>query len=309
MLFLCLVAGLGGIRAVETLHIDQAGGFDVRVTYPEGAGPFPVIVWSHGLGGSKDSYQPLATYWADHGYIVIQPTHADSIQKRVADGKLTQSQASQAFSRQGMVSSMTNWDQRPKQISAVIDALPGLGQRIPDLKGKIDTTRLAVGGHSFGAHTSQLVAGTQLFGLVARGRSFEDKRPIAFIWISPQGPGAMLRSNSWEGIHRPVLMISGDNDSSPVDGRPASWRKQVWEGLAPGDKYLLWVKDAYHGFGGISGRIRFPGSGELNDGQVKDVQVTTTTYLNAYVKGDAAAKRSLQSGIGGFAAPAQLTSK
>jgi len=293
-----LLAGMT-IKAVETLHVNGPGdGFDVRVTYPVGAGPFPVVVWSHGLGGSKDAYQPLATYWAERGYIVIQPTHADSLQKQ-----------SGGFSREKLLAGTKNWSERPRQISAVLDDLPNLGKEIPDLKGKIDLKRIAVGGHSFGAHTSQLVAGTELTGFLARNRDFEDKRPIAFIWISPQGTGTMLRSTAWQNIKRPVLMITGDNDASPIDGKPASWRMEVWEGLPKGDKYLLWVNGAHHGFGGISGRMRFPGSGELDPNQVKDVQVTTTAYLDAFVKGDLAAKRSLDDNSLKLPAPAKLSRK
>jgi len=297
MLFLGLAMAATAIKSVETLHMGPGDGFDVRVTYPVGKGPFPVVVWSHGLGGSKDAYQPLATYWAEHGYIVIQPTHADSLAK------------SGARSRQAMLASTKNWSERPKQISAVIDGLPVLGAQVPDLKEKVDLQRVVVGGHSFGAHTSQLVAGTELSGFLARGGSLEDKRPIAFIWISPQGTGPMLRSTAWANIHRPILMISGDNDASPIDGRSASWRREVWDGLAPGDKYLLWVKDAYHGFGGISGRMRFPGSGEPNEGQVQDVQMATTTFLDAFAKNDPAAKKKLTGANLSFPAPATLSRK
>src|SRR4029077_19202514 len=50
----------------------------LRVHFPGGNGPFPLIVWSHGAGGSKDNYLTLMEHWASHGYITIQPTHSDS---------------------------------------------------------------------------------------------------------------------------------------------------------------------------------------------------------------------------------------
>jgi predicted dienelactone hydrolase len=46
------------------------------------AGQFPVIVFSHGAGGSGQNYFPLTHYWATHGYVIIQPTHNDSIALR-----------------------------------------------------------------------------------------------------------------------------------------------------------------------------------------------------------------------------------
>src|SRR5258705_6300260 len=51
----------------------------VHVAYPEGAGPFPVIVFSHGAGGSGLTYKALAHFWATHGFVVLAPTHADSL--------------------------------------------------------------------------------------------------------------------------------------------------------------------------------------------------------------------------------------
>src|ERR1041385_257962 len=61
------------------LH-DAARNKDLYMTieYPTRGGPYPVIVFSHGFGGSNVGYTPLTEYWAGHGYIVIKPSHADS---------------------------------------------------------------------------------------------------------------------------------------------------------------------------------------------------------------------------------------
>lgn len=275
------------IQTVPTLHLQAVGGFDVRITYPAGTGPFPVFVWSHGMGGSKDGYQPLVRYWAEHGYVVVQPTHADSLTGRSASDR-------QKF-LQRELRLTDNWLERPKQISAVIDAFPEIERRVPELRGKLDGKRIAVGGHSFGAHTAELLAGTAVLPRFGSARSFADARPLAFVWISPQGPGALFRSESWRGIDRPVLMISGDQDSSPITGQTPAWRMEAWKNLPNGSKALVWVKDAAHGFGGIAG-VRFPGSGEPNPKQVEAVQRATIAFLDAYVKGDPRGWKSLDLG-------------
>ena len=59
----------------------------VKVTYPKADGKFPVIVFSHGFGGSKDTYASLTEYWAARGYVVIQPTHDDSTLQRRNTGE------------------------------------------------------------------------------------------------------------------------------------------------------------------------------------------------------------------------------
>ena len=50
----------------------------VRIFYPDGAGKYPVIVFSHGAGGSQDCCDALTRHWATYGYVTIQPTHDDS---------------------------------------------------------------------------------------------------------------------------------------------------------------------------------------------------------------------------------------
>src|SRR5436305_11540107 len=51
----------------------------VKIYSPEkGPGPFPVIVFSHGLGGSRETYEYLGRHWASHGYVVAHVQHEGS---------------------------------------------------------------------------------------------------------------------------------------------------------------------------------------------------------------------------------------
>jgi predicted dienelactone hydrolase len=50
----------------------------LKVYYPKGKTSLPLVIFSHGLGGSCESYSYLGEYWAEHGYVVILPTHAGS---------------------------------------------------------------------------------------------------------------------------------------------------------------------------------------------------------------------------------------
>ena len=51
---------------------------ELSIDYPIRGGPYPVVILSHGFGGSKGGYVGLATHWTSNGYVVIRPTHADS---------------------------------------------------------------------------------------------------------------------------------------------------------------------------------------------------------------------------------------
>ena len=50
-------------------------------------GPFPLIVFSHGAGGDRSAFESLGNDLAAHGYVVVFPTHADSIKLRREQGE------------------------------------------------------------------------------------------------------------------------------------------------------------------------------------------------------------------------------
>lgn len=241
-----------------------------RATFPADAkGKLPVIVWSHGLYGSQDFYRPLVDHWARHGYLVLQPSHSDS-----------------RLRGSGLSNPTSEWNTRPEDVSFLLDSIP----QHPQLKTLADMSRIGMGGHSFGAHTTLLVDGA-----VPRfGQTYTDPRPLAFVAISPQSSGALLDQESWAGIKRPTLFISGDNDKTR-QGEEAANRRDAYNGATPGQKYLLWVKDAYHNFGGISG-VSHSRSGPANGDQLALVKSCTLAFWDKYLKASPEATRLIDSG-------------
>src|SRR4051794_39549377 len=62
------------------LH-DAARNKDVEmaIAYPtKGTQPFPVIIFSHDYGLSKNAYTQMMEYWTGQGYVTISPNHADA---------------------------------------------------------------------------------------------------------------------------------------------------------------------------------------------------------------------------------------
>jgi len=286
-------SGPDEVDVVETflLHDDTRNkDIPLRLTVPKSDGKHPLIIFCHGALGSKDGYQPLATHWASHGYVVIQPTFDDSI------SQMTEEEKKKVTSIVGLLNGpQVNkaWDQRPKDVHYVIDSLDLLEKKIPQLAGKIDRARIGVGGHSYGAHTSMLISGMLLRHPALREPpDFHDDRVKAIVMISPQGTGLTVNEESYKSMRGPILMITGDNDGSPRrgdEGKAGPWRKEAYDGCPPGDKYLLWVKDAHHGFGGIAGRSPFPGSGPGAPDQVILIQSTGLAFWDAYLRGDGTA--------------------
>ncbi len=254
----------------------------LRITFPAGNGNYPVIIWSHGALGSKDGYQPLITFWASHGYVCIQPTHEDS-------RKLLGWRA--FFNRKKI---WQKWSTRPPDISLIIDSLSAISNRVAGLRGKMNLSRIGVGGHSFGAHTAQLIGGVEIVNPSNHRKfNFTDPRPAAILLISPSGTGPSLKPASFHGLTRPTMIITGTEDKSPLNGKGYRWRIGVYRYAPRGDKFLAVIQNAYHGFGGIAGPIRFPGSGPTNPRQVADVRALSTAFWNAYLKQDSTAAKFL----------------
>lgn len=257
-----------------------------RATFSRSAQNMPVIVWSHGAFGSHNAYNPLAEYWASHGYLVLQPTHSDSM-------------------REGTVPNVKNplsfkdWAQRPREVSYLIDQLENLETLIPALKGRVDRHLVGIGGHSFGAHTTMLLAGMQTKRLFRRGErdDFLEKRARAFVMVSPQGTGKQIDQEALAAMTGPFIMITGTKDDSVPNNKDFKWRLEAWNhASAAADRYLLLIADAHHGFGGISGTVRFTGAGPADEDTVEAVRGAALAMFDAQLRGDVLAENWLKNG-------------
>ena len=272
----------------------------LSVAYPDSPGKFPVIVFSHGAGGSQDGYQYLTRYWAGYGYIVIQPSHADSIALHHAAGDKDYGLGQAAAAAVNHPDEQQN---RPRDISFILDSLPELEKKIPALHDKLDAKHIGVGGHSFGAFTSQALAGATLkTSANTPPMDLSDKRVIAVLAISGQGSGAMsLTEDSWKNLRLPMMFMTGSEDFS-LGGHGPEWREEPFLKSPAGDKYLVFINGAAH--------MTFSGTGAREDLQqgasaiamdqertamLRDVQVSTLAFWDAYLKNDKSALSYLAS--------------
>jgi predicted dienelactone hydrolase len=251
----------------------------VRINYPQEGGPFSVIVFSHGAWGSKDGHVMLTELWASHGYITIQPDHADS---RALGVKV------------GDQSVFREWQSRPADVSFILDSLAEIETKVPALKGKLEAKRIGMSGHSYGANTAQLVGGAKVY-FGNQERSYADPRVTAVALLSGQGPGEMLTEKSWEHFTKPFLVMTGSRDGPTRTGQPAVWRKKPYELSPPGDKYLMWVEGMDHGFGGVSGLKDGLVNFQSNADHIRYTKMVTLAFWDAYLKGDPEAKAWLAS--------------
>lgn len=260
----------------------RAKDLPVRVTLPEGEGPFPVVLFSHGLLGSRDNYRPLASHWASHGYAVIQPTHEDS---------LKETRSASLDERTG------EWRSRAGDMLFLLDQFAEIASKVKVDAKAFDARRICVAGHSFGAHTSILLAGANIRTGLARREKLTDPRISCAIWLSPQGTGFLLDAEAFGAVTMPLLALTGSEDTSPVQPTlKASDRRRGFDLVAgDGNTWLVWVEGLYHGMGGIAaggdGRdARYQGSGGPNEAHVRIVKAATTAFLDGHLRDSADAR-------------------
>jgi predicted dienelactone hydrolase len=265
----------------------------LRIYAPRASGLIsPVILVSHGIGGSKASGNWVGKFLASHGYVCIFMTHYGS------DTSLLDSTGGLQENIKRLQDSLKdprNTINRPLDVTRVLDWLEQTGSTLPALKGRIDLKRIGLTGHSFGGFTTLASAGG--YAQVSRkqfGRTFSDPRPRAFLAMSPPGPrpGADP-SPMFKEITRPSLIMTGSNDLDPIvkPPRSAESRLEPYKFMPPGDKYALWIEGAYHHtFGdGRAGQVIDPFHRKIS-------RIVCLAFFDAYLKGNEPARDFLASG-------------
>jgi len=282
-----------GVEGADGLTLrDAARGKDLayKVSYPEGDGPYPLIVFSHGFGGNKDAFSTIARHWAGHGYVVIQPTHADGLGRRDGDRTAGGGRPGR-LGAGGLLTGLNDPDRiadRVADLVLILDSLAEIEKAARGLEGRIDAKRIGVGGHSFGAYTAMLIGGVTVDLGGEQGRSFRDGRVTCILPISAQGTGQQgLTDASWAGLTIPMMTITGTRDQG-VGGQGVEWKKEPYSFSPPGSKYLVVIDGANHlSFGG--------GLGLRGSGVTDVVKLTSTLFWDAFLKNSEPARASLQS--------------
>jgi predicted dienelactone hydrolase len=261
--------------------ISRSRQIPVRVRVPTTAGPWPVILFSHGLGGSRAGGALWGDTWAQAGFMVVHLQHLGSDIDAVIDN------ARAAMAPEQLAA-------RVLDVRFVLDEL-ARRKKLPDsVFGNANLDAIGMSGHSFGAHTTLALAG-QDYGTATPP---PEPRLKAFIALSPsdsERPGAFAR------LRAPLLFITGTEDGDVVgNGATPQSRQQPFEKSPPGSKYLLLLDGADHmTFGGqneLPRRMarRRPEVAVAREAQHRSlVQTLTTTYWRAMLKGEEQARAML----------------
>jgi len=121
----------------------------------------PVILFSHGLFSVNEEMIYLAEHLASHGYVVVAPEHPRS-NGSYLDRFFDPKKAAVAIAEQVEVLEPTEFLQRPRDISFVLDELKRLNRTSRPLRGKLDPDKALILGYSVGGGTALSLAGAEL---------------------------------------------------------------------------------------------------------------------------------------------------
>ncbi|MGL4550244.1 MAG: alpha/beta hydrolase family protein [Gemmataceae bacterium] len=252
----------------------------VRVYLPKGTAPAPVVLFSHGLGGSRQNNPYLGNHWAARGYAAVFVQHLGSDEGVWKDAPLKDRMA--ALKK---AASVENYLHRVRDVPAVLDQLEAWSKAAGHpLAGRLDLKRVGMSGHSFGAVTTQAVSGQA----AVLGKGFTDARIKAAVAMSPNVPALGDPNRAFGSVKVPWLLLTGTEDGSPVGAATPESRQRVFPALPAGAKYELVLHDAEHS---AFGDRALPGEkGRRNPNHHRAVLALTTAFWDAHLRGDAAAR-------------------
>jgi len=278
------------VATYEWLDPTRDRAVPVKIYYPKaGNGPVPVIVFSHGLGGSRDGYEYLGRHWASCGYVSVHVQHKGS------DTAVWKDKPQALEAMKTAAADPQNSINRPLDVRFAIDQMAKMNREDTPLKGRLDLDRIGVAGHSFGAYTTLAVAGQAFIGPLGRESSLADPRVKAAIPMSAPAPRRKDQLDRVYGrIRVPCLHMTGTLDDSPIGNSPATERRIPFDHIGGADQYLITFTNGDHMI--FSGRRPGARGGENDPLFQRLIRMSSTAFWNAYLKGDAGAKAWLTEG-------------
>ncbi|WP_374243176.1 alpha/beta hydrolase family protein [Zoogloea sp.] len=284
---------------VATRHADlhdtrRARTLPIKLYLPDTPAPRGLILFSHGLGGSREGARAWLAHWASHGYVLLAMQHPGS------DCSILRNNSPHAL-RSALKTAMN-----PEALAQRVDDFRFLLERIgrdanlPDAVNAASAIGLA--GHSFGAVTVQLMAGERRPHQPPHPR---DPRIRAALALSPsarQADTAPGLDHRFGQIHLPFFGITGSRDDGMgLSDITAANRELPYRHMpADGGKYLLVFAGGTH--------LDFAGEASDTEGALFRIRrqpaafhpqllAASTAFWHAHLAGDADARAWLRTDL------------
>ncbi len=204
-------------------------------------GPYPLLVFSHGFGGSGLSSVFFTERLAARGWIVAAPDHSDrysAVRIRTGQNENFDRKGFRQYAEKIAESDADHRDEYLYRIDEMKFVLDQLLQS-PLFGNRIDVRKIAVGGHSFGAFTALGLCGT------VADRS--DDRIKAVLLFSSGSSGCLYRESELLRVKMPSMYLLGEREKDQKRGTRTmdEIARKVYQSMSP-PKYLLHIKGANH---------------------------------------------------------------
>jgi len=191
----------------------------------------PLVVLSHGFGSDRKFLTYLARHLASNGLTVVAIEHPGSNFSWLSGVSLRSSI--------GEVLPASEFIDRPKDVSFVLDRLARINQGYGSLRGKLNTDQVTVIGHSLGGYTALALAGGELnleelrefcqkrsplerspadwfqcaaTDLQDNNVQLRDRRVVQVMALNAV-TGHLFGSTGLEGVEVPTLLLTGTDDA------------------------------------------------------------------------------------------------
>jgi predicted dienelactone hydrolase len=233
----------------------------------------PVIVFSHGLGGSNEKCAYLGLAWASQGFVSVHVQHPG------IDDQVWKLKIRPVKELKDVYYQHRSGRTQANDIRFIINQLDWLAVNGTSLGQKLDMTRVGVAGYDFGGLAAMLVAG-QL--PPDRGSELHDPRVKAIIVMSPPvADQTTCPPASYGAMSTPALFFTGTEDDGMV-GTTKAWQRRIpFDYMQGQDRFLITYQDAGHSIYG--GHIRPMKS--LDDQKYQaNVSQASTLFWRAYLR-------------------------
>ncbi len=214
----------------------------VLLRLPDVPGPAPLMIVSHGLGGSREGLAYLGQALAEAGIVALHIQHPgtdDSLWRDVPDRRAT------------LLAAASDANRALDRLLDVRFALDTIATA-PSLASRVNVEKIGIGGHSYGAWLTQHMLGERLPG-GDRGLALPDPRLSAGVALSPMPPEGLPPRLAFARVTAPMLFVTGSQDHSWLGGTSAEARRIPYDAM-PGPAALAVLEGATHAsFAGESG--------------------------------------------------------
>ena len=268
---------LFAVHDLDWLDVGRSRAVPVRLYLPVAASvlkPVPLIVFSHGIGGSRKGYSYLGRFWASQGYASLHLQHVGS------DRALWSGNPFGVVGRLQAAAQDSEATARVQDLSFALDqVLAG------EFAARLDAGRVVAAGHSYGANTTLMAVGAQV-QRAGRLIDLRDPRIKAAIVISaPPFYGETAFGSILGGIAVPSLHVTATEDTIQVPGyfSPAIDRVAVYEATGGPSKMLAVFAGGSHNI--FSDRPT-SGGAALNPQVKAATQALSLAFLKSVFDGD-----------------------